>query len=47
MARILVIDNEAPSREYLRLHDYFGRDEAAGGNEVLHRLRALRNGVDR
>ncbi len=34
-------------REYLRLHDYFGRDEAGGGNEVLHRLRALRNGVDR
>ena len=34
-------------REYLRLHDYFGRDEASGGNEVLHRLRALRNGADR
>ncbi len=34
-------------REYLRLHDYFGRDEAGGGNEVLHRLRALRNGADR
>jgi L-ribulokinase len=25
--------------EYLRLHDYFGR----GGNEVMHRLRALRD----
>jgi L-ribulokinase len=34
-------------REYLRLHDYFGHDEAGGGNEVLHRLRALRNGADR
>jgi len=29
--------------EYLRLHDYFGRAEDDGGNEVLHRLRALRN----
>jgi L-ribulokinase len=29
--------------EYLRLHDYFGRDEAHGGNAVLHRLRAIRN----
>jgi L-ribulokinase len=29
--------------EYLRLHDYFGRAEDEGGNEVLHRLRALRN----
>lgn len=27
--------------EYVRLHDYFGR----GGNDVLHRLRALRNSV--
>jgi L-ribulokinase len=27
--------------EYVRLHDYFGR----GGNEVLHRLRALRDRV--
>jgi L-ribulokinase len=27
--------------EYLRLHDYFGR----GGNEVMHRLRALRDGA--
>jgi L-ribulokinase len=25
--------------EYVRLHDYFGR----GANEVLHRLRALRD----
>jgi L-ribulokinase len=31
--------------EYLRLHDYFGVPEAAGGNRVLHRLRALRNSV--
>ena len=29
-------------REYLRLHDYFGRDESDGGNEVMHRLRDLR-----
>jgi L-ribulokinase len=27
--------------EYVLLHDYFGR----GANEVMHRLRALRNGV--
>ena len=27
--------------EYVRLHDYFGR----GGNEVMHRLRALRDRV--
>jgi L-ribulokinase len=27
--------------EYVRLHDYFGR----GGNDVLHRLRAIRNGA--
>ena len=27
--------------EYVRLHDYFGRD----GNEVMHRLRALRDRV--
>jgi L-ribulokinase len=27
--------------EYLRLHDYFGR----GGNEVMHRLRAVRDAV--
>jgi L-ribulokinase len=25
--------------EYVRLHDYFGR----GGNEVMHRLRAIRD----
>jgi L-ribulokinase len=25
--------------EYRQLHDYFGR----GGNDVLHRLRAIRN----
>jgi L-ribulokinase len=29
--------------EYVRLHDYFGQGEDDGGNEVLHRLRALRN----
>jgi L-ribulokinase len=29
--------------EYLGLHDYFGR----GGNDVLHRLRAIRNAVAR
>ena len=29
--------------EYLTLHDYFGRTEREGGNDVLHRLRALRN----
>jgi L-ribulokinase len=29
--------------EYLVLHDYFGRDEADGGNRVQHRLRAIRN----
>lgn len=33
--------------EYRRLHDYFGRAEAAGGNEVLHRLRELREEVAR
>jgi hypothetical protein len=27
--------------EYVRLHDYFGR----GANEVMHRLRALRDRV--
>lgn len=31
--------------EYLRLHDYFGLGESAGGNEVLHRLRDLRDAV--
>lgn len=30
-------------RDYVRLHDHLGRPEAAGGNEVLHRLRARRN----
>ena len=30
--------------DYLRLHDYFGRAEEQGGNEVLHRLRARRTG---
>jgi L-ribulokinase len=29
--------------EYLRLHDYFGLEEAHGGNRVLHRLRRIRN----
>jgi L-ribulokinase len=29
--------------DYLRLHDYLGRAEDDGGNEVLHRLRARRN----
>jgi L-ribulokinase len=29
--------------EYSRLHDYFGRSEEGGGNDVLHRLRRLRN----
>ena len=36
---------DALYREYLRLHDYFGRGESAGGNDVLHRLRALRKGA--
>jgi L-ribulokinase len=30
-------------RDYVRLHDALGRPESAGGNEVLHRLRARRN----
>ena len=30
-------------QEYSRLHDYFGRAEAVGGNEVMHRLRAIRD----
>ena len=38
---------DALYREYVRLHDYFGRNEVDGGNEVLHRLRALRNGAVR
>jgi L-ribulokinase len=29
--------------EYVRLHDYFGRSEDAGGNEVRHRLRDIRD----
>jgi L-ribulokinase len=29
--------------EYRRLHDYFGRSEDDGGNEVMHRLRELRD----
>jgi L-ribulokinase len=29
--------------EYVRLHDLFGRPERDGGNEVMHRLRAMRN----
>jgi L-ribulokinase len=33
--------------EYVRLHDHFGRGEAAGGNAVLHRLRDLREEVAR
>jgi L-ribulokinase len=32
-------------REYVRLHDYLGGSEQAGGNEVLHRLRDRRNAV--
>ncbi|GGS49936.1 ribulokinase [Planobispora rosea] len=31
--------------EYRRLHDHFGRGEHPDGNDVLHRLRALRNEV--
>jgi L-ribulokinase len=35
--------------EYSRLHDYFGRGDDEGGNDVLHRLRRRRNevGADR
>ena len=33
--------------EYRRLHDYFGYGEAAGGNDVLHRLRRIRNEASR
>jgi L-ribulokinase len=29
--------------EYLRLHDYFGRADETSGNDVLHRLRRIRN----
>ncbi|MFI7587126.1 ribulokinase [Spongisporangium articulatum] len=32
-------------REYARLHDYFGRGEAAGGNDVMRRLTDLRRRV--
>lgn len=28
--------------EYSRLHDYFGRGEGAGGNDVMHRLKSMR-----
>jgi L-ribulokinase len=28
--------------EYVRLHEHFGRRGANGGNDVMHRLRALR-----
>jgi L-ribulokinase len=28
--------------EYVRLHEHFGRRGAGGGNDVMHRLRALR-----
>nr|BFE77629.1 hypothetical protein GCM10020093_002300 [Planobispora longispora] len=31
--------------EYCHLHDHFGRGEHPHGNDVLHRLRALRNEV--
>ena len=40
-ARHLAYD--ALYREYVRLHDYFGQLEEDGGNEVMHRLRALRD----
>ena len=33
--------------EYRRLHDYFGYGEAADGNDVLHRLRRIRNEASR
>jgi L-ribulokinase len=29
--------------EYRTLHDYFGRNSSSGGNDVLHRLRRIRN----
>lgn len=32
--------------EYVRLHDYFGRSEDEGGNEVMHRLRDLRDAAE-
>jgi L-ribulokinase len=31
--------------EYRTLHDYFGLGDREGGNDVLHRLRRLRNGA--
>jgi len=33
--------------EYRRLYDWFGRDESAGGNEVMHRLRDMRRAARR
>jgi L-ribulokinase len=36
-------DYDALYSEYARLHDYFGRGDGAGGNDVLHRLRRIRN----
>jgi L-ribulokinase len=36
-------DYDALYWEYARLHDYFGRGDGAGGNDVLHRLRRIRN----
>jgi L-ribulokinase len=36
-------DYDALYSEYRRLHDYFGRGDGAGGNDVLHRLRRIRN----
>jgi L-ribulokinase len=38
---------DALYQEYARLHDYFGRNEEDGGNDVLHRLRRLRNQVSK
>ena len=46
-AYLHVEDADALYAEYVRLHDYFGRDEADGGNSVMHRLRAIRNGAVR
>ncbi len=31
-------------REYVQLHDYFGRRDSDGSNDVLHRLRAMKAG---
>jgi len=33
--------------EYRRMHDWFGLPESAGGNEVMHRLRAIRRDARR